>query len=67
MKFNDFEIINRSRSAPAAVSTREGVERLAVALLQNEMPVSKPVRLLGVSLSSLQGDDNDELQLGLPI
>jgi hypothetical protein len=31
------------------------------------MPVSKPVRLLGVSLSSLQGDDNDELQLGLPI
>jgi DNA polymerase IV len=67
MKFNDFEIITRSRSVPVAVSSREGLERLSIALLQNEMPVSKPVRLLGVSLSSLQGDDETEPQLGLPI
>jgi DNA polymerase-4 len=40
---------------------------VAIALLQNEMPVPKPVRLLGVSLSSLQGDDGDDPQLGLPI
>jgi DNA polymerase-4 len=40
---------------------------LAVALLKNEMPVPKPVRLLGVSLSSLQGNDREEQQLGLPI
>jgi hypothetical protein len=31
------------------------------------MPLSRPVRLLGVSLSSLQGDDLEEPQLGLPI
>jgi DNA polymerase IV len=31
------------------------------------MPLPKPVRLLGVSLSSLQGDEQDEPQLGLPI
>src|ERR1700730_1201915 len=31
--------------------------QLSIALLQNEMPLPKPVRLLGVSLSSLQGDD----------
>jgi hypothetical protein len=32
------------------------------------MPLPKPVRLLGVSLSSLQGDDGqEEPQLGLPI
>jgi DNA polymerase IV len=43
------------------------LERLAIALLENEMPVPKPVRLLGVSLSSLQGDDQEESQLGLPI
>jgi DNA polymerase IV len=67
MKFNDFEIITRSRSVPVAVSSREGLERLSIALLQNQMPVSKPVRLLGVSLSSLQGDDETEPQLGLPI
>jgi DNA polymerase IV len=67
MKFNDFEIITRSKSVPAAVLSRGDLERLSVALLQNEMPVPKPVRLLGVSLSSLQGDDREEPQLGLPI
>ena len=68
VKFNDFEIITRSRSVPVAVSSREDLERLSIALLQNEMPVPKPVRLLGVSLSSLQGDDDqEESQLGLPI
>jgi DNA polymerase IV len=67
MKFNDFEIITRSRSTPIAVATRTDLERLSVALLQNEMPLPKPVRLLGVSLSSLQGKDQDEPQLGLPI
>jgi hypothetical protein len=40
---------------------------MSIALLRNEMPVPKPVRLLGVSLSSLQGDDQEESQLGLPI
>ena len=67
MKFNDFEIITRSRSVPVAVSSRSDLEQLSIALLQNEFPLPKPVRLLGVSLSSLQGDDQEEPQLGLPI
>ena len=37
-----------------AVSSRSELERLSVALLQNEIPVPKPVRLLEVSLSSLE-------------
>jgi DNA polymerase IV len=65
VKFNDFEIITRSRSVPVAVSSRGDLEQLSVALLQNEMPLPKPVRLLGVSLSSLQGDDQAEPQLDL--
>ena len=67
VKFADFEIITRSRSVPAAVSSRSEFERISMALLENEMPLPKPVRLLGVSLSSLQGDDDDEPQLDLPI
>ena len=67
VKFNDFEIITRSRSVSAAVSGRADLERLSVALLQAEMPLPKPVRLLGVSLSSLHGDEQEEPQLGLPI
>jgi DNA polymerase IV len=67
MKFNDFEIITRSRSVPVAVSSRSDLERLSVALLQNEMPVPRPVRLLGVSLSALQHVDDAEPQLALPM
>lgn len=67
VKFNDFETITRSRSIPTAVSNRDDLERLSVALLQNEIPLPKPVRLLGVSLSSLQQDEQEEAQLGLPI
>lgn len=67
VKFNDFEIITRSRSVPAAISERADLERMSISLLRNEMPVPKPVRLLGVSLPSLQGDDPEQSQLGLPI
>jgi DNA polymerase IV len=67
VKFNDFEIITRSRSTPVGVSSRSDLERLSIALLQNEMPVQKPVRLLGVSLSALQGEPQAEPQLGQPI
>ena len=67
VKFNDFEIITRSRLVPVAVASCGDLERLSIAPLQNEMPAPKPVRLLGVSLSSLQGDDQEESQLGLPI
>jgi DNA polymerase-4 len=67
VKFNDFEIITRSKSLLVAVSSRSDLERLSVALLQNEMPLPKPIRLLGVSLSSLQGDEQAEPQLDLLI
>ena len=67
VKFVDFEIITRSRSVAVAISSRSDFERLTVSLLQNEMPLAKPVRLLGVSLSSLQDEDQVEPQLGLPI
>jgi DNA polymerase-4 len=69
VKFFDFEIITRSRSIPNFVSSRDDLESLAIALLQAEMPFPKSVRLLGVSLSSLQAQGNDDVepQLDLPI
>ncbi|MGY3478727.1 DNA polymerase IV [Bradyrhizobium ottawaense] len=67
MKFDDFEIITRSRSVSVAVSSRSDLERLSVALLQNEMPVQKPVRLLGISLSSLQSEVQAEPQFNLAL
>jgi DNA polymerase-4 len=67
MKFNDFEIITRSKSVPIAVSSRSELARLSIDLLQKEMPAAKPVRLLGLSLSSLLSEDQEVSQLGLLI
>jgi len=63
IKFADFEIITRSRSVLAPVSGRDDLERLACSLLEVEMPLPKRVRLVGVSLSSLQDGDDAEPQL----
>jgi DNA polymerase-4 len=66
IKFADFEIITRSRSV-AVPMCRVDLERLAIALLKAEMPLRKPVRLLGISLSSLQTASEAEPQLDLPM
>ena len=67
VKFADFEMITRSRSASSAVAGREDLARMAIGLLENAMPLPKAVRLLGVSLSSLQGEDDMEPQLNFRI
>ncbi len=67
VKFFDFEIISRSRSTEALITSREDLGRAAVQLLRSAMPLPKAIRLLGVSLSSLQRDDDEAEQLGLPI
>ena len=67
VKFSDFETISRSQSMPAVVSDRSDLQRVSISLLQNLMPMPKAVRLLGVSLSSLQHEADIEPQLDLPI
>jgi DNA polymerase IV len=67
VKFADFDSITRSRSTTTPVSRRSDLEQTAVALLQHEMPLPKPVRLLGVTLSSLQTQTDAEPQLDLPM
>jgi DNA polymerase-4 len=63
VKFADFESITRSRSVPSAVASRDDLAHLTIGLLEDNMPLPKAVRLLGVSLSSLQGQDETEPQL----
>lgn len=67
VKFADFEIITRSRSVPSAIATRDDLARLSIGLLADNTPLPKAVRLLGVSLSSLQGAEDAEPQLDLMI
>jgi DNA polymerase IV len=67
VKFSDFEINTRRRSAASVLASRDQFRSMAVGLLQNEMPLPKPVRLLGVSLSSLGTVDREQEQLNLQL
>jgi DNA polymerase-4 len=67
VKYADFEITTRRRSVSAAVANRSDLARLAIGLLEDAMPLPKPVRLLGVSLSSLRGENDTERQLDFRI
>lgn len=59
VKYADFHQITRSRTIPSAVADRAELEHLTFALLEPIFPVEKGIRLLGVTLSSL-GEEVDE-------
>jgi DNA polymerase-4 len=65
VKFADFEIVTRSRSISSPVASRDDLARLAIGLLDENMPMPKPVRLLGISLSSLQAEEDADQQFAL--
>jgi DNA polymerase IV len=67
VKFADFEIITRSRSVASAVVSRGDLAQLALGLLKENMPVPKQVRLLGISLSSLQDEEDANPQMAFGI
>jgi DNA polymerase IV len=53
MKYADFRQITRRRTGQALLSTRAEIEQLSYALLEPLFPVTKGIRLLGMTLSSL--------------
>jgi DNA polymerase-4 len=64
VKYADFHQVTRSRTSKTAVSSVEELERISYDLLDSIFPVSKGVRLLGISMSSLGDVEiNDKYQL----
>jgi DNA polymerase-4 len=57
VKFADFEQITRSRSLSDLVESRSVLEMISLELLSALLPMRKGVRLLGVTLSSLNTDE----------
>ncbi len=53
VKYADFQQITRSRTGQALFSTRAEIEQLSHALIEPLFPVTKGIRLLGITLSSL--------------
>jgi DNA polymerase-4 len=69
VKFADFTQITRSRSFPGPVPDLASFESAGLALLEALYPVPKGIRLLGLGLHSMVGEEgrSGPLQLGLAI
>ena len=68
VKYGDFTIITRSRSFASTVPDLEAFARVGHALLDALHPLPKGIRLLGLGLHNLTGDNAlDTVQLGLAI
>lgn len=66
VKFADFQQVTRSRSFPAPVRTPGELERTSLDLLHPFFPCARGVRLLGVTVSGLEGAPAPaQLSLGL--
>jgi DNA polymerase IV len=55
VKFNDFEVLNRSQSFQHFTSSKSEIGRISIELLHKELPAAKGIRLLGITLSNLEG------------
>ncbi len=55
-KFSDFQQITRSRTLDAPIASRSTLDDLVAELAGPLFPVSRGIRLLGVTISSLEGD-----------
>lgn len=53
VKYADFSQATRSRTAAAPISSQHELERVGLALLEPLFPVPKGIRLLGITLSTL--------------
>jgi DNA polymerase-4 len=66
VKFADFQQITRSKSVADAIETFADLKHLSLGLLEALLPMEKGVRLLGISLSSLeQAQATERRQLSL--
>ncbi|MEL7198404.1 MAG: DNA polymerase IV [Pseudomonadota bacterium] len=70
MKFNNFQQITRSKSVSHWIETKAEVAELGRELLDEELPLPMPIRLMGLTVSNLDHGDakeppKDEAQLSL--
>lgn len=66
LKYNDFEIVNRSKTCAHSVSDAVEVKQLSNELLLKELPAKKGIRLIGVTISNLEDtSDTSPKQLTL--
>ena len=71
MKFTDFQIMSRAKSVPHWIEDKQEFARLSRELLEEALPLPMPIRLMGLTLSNLEGaqdrgkEQREDAQLSL--
>ncbi len=60
LRYSDFTTFTRARSLPRMVESKAEFARTAHGLLDELLPLPQPVRLMGLTLSALAGEEPDE-------
>ncbi len=60
LKFIDFQSMTRARSLPAFIAGKAEFAIVARALLADVLPLPQPVRLMGLTLSGLAGEEPEQ-------
>lgn len=60
LKLVDFTAMTRAKSVSHAVSSKQEFARLGHALLDEVLPLPQPVRLMGLTLSALEGSQDQQ-------
>ena len=66
LKYSDFTQITRSSTLTVEISTYGQLEKMAHQLIENVLPLSKTVRLIGFQISGFR-QEMKEIQLNLPL
>lgn len=66
LKFTDFRPMSKSRSLARAVEDRETFARLSRELLDSVLPLPQPIRLMGLTLSALEGEEDEDNHVAAP-
>ena len=67
IKYADFQQSTRSRSVAAAVTDQAALRRISTDLIRSIFPLSKGIRLVGVTLSNFQAGETTARQLDLAL
>ena len=59
LKYTDFQIMSRARTVDTAIPDKAAFTALARALLDEVLPLPMPIRLMGLTLSKLEGEPGD--------
>jgi DNA polymerase-4 len=57
LRYSDFSLVTRARSVPEPVSGKPEFAAIGLALLEEMLPLPQPIRLMGLTLSSLEGQE----------